>query len=488
MALTKAHNRMIEGAAVNVKDFGAVGDGVTDDTAAIQAAFDSISGAENTGYGADVAYIDLSGDTYLFSGNLYVPTNVSLSNGTLKSALATERLIWRNPYIANTGLRAYTEYWAYMTSKNSSVTFECPVIINCYIGLAFDQCKFNGVVLVNSDNLWTEFTAFTNCFFADISQTGGCIRFDGNKSGASTFSTGTGAGASDGSFGYTSFVACRIDSTAPQVGIGVVDGGLLYNAKLEFRGYTRNAAGAFLYLDSSVNKSKVHHSSFKVHLESFGAASNVISTTNDSEFWYNNGSINSASPEMIMTQSASSDLRRNDIDVWGVVLLDEAGSTVFGGTAYNTKIYTHLSKRRFEKPKFSAYRTANINFTHNTQSKVPLDTETFDIGGYFDSATNYRFQPKTAGYYQISASVSASLTGVPSGFYCSIYKNGSMYAVGSRHSPVTGNNASSVSSLVYLNGDTDYVELYVFAFDNLATPQITGGSEKTFLTGCLVDY
>lgn len=43
MALTKVSYSMIEGATVNVLDFGAVGDNVADDTAAIQAAINSIS-------------------------------------------------------------------------------------------------------------------------------------------------------------------------------------------------------------------------------------------------------------------------------------------------------------------------------------------------------------------------------------------------------------------------------------------------------------
>ena len=76
MSLTKVTYSMIDGAAVSVKDFGAVGDGVANDTSAIQAAIN---------FGNKGVYFP--DGTYLINAALTVPSNRTLfGTGTIKLA------------------------------------------------------------------------------------------------------------------------------------------------------------------------------------------------------------------------------------------------------------------------------------------------------------------------------------------------------------------------------------------------------------------
>lgn len=70
MSLTKVTYSMIDGAVVNVKDFGATGDGVTDDTAAIQAALDYVASLGGSG----IVPFRRSGGTLFFPNGTYKTT------------------------------------------------------------------------------------------------------------------------------------------------------------------------------------------------------------------------------------------------------------------------------------------------------------------------------------------------------------------------------------------------------------------------------
>jgi hypothetical protein len=139
-------------------------------------------------------------------------------------------------------------------------------------------------------------------------------------------------------------------------------------------------------------------------------------------------------------------------------------------------------------PAFSAYLLANQTpITSATFTKIQCNTEEFDTASAYDNATNYRFTPQVAGYYQVSGSLNISASVTNTGILCVIYKNGSSIKWGvymTRAS--TANDAGVVASaLVYLNGSTDYVELYGYV-DGAGTLSFIGSQQRTFFQAVLV--
>ena len=129
-------------------------------------------------------------------------------------------------------------------------------------------------------------------------------------------------------------------------------------------------------------------------------------------------------------------------------------------------------------PAFSAYQSVSQTISNSTWTKISMPNELFDTASAFDSTTNYRFQPTVAGYYQLNGQFNT--TGASTGYIqVGIYKNGAQYSTGSTapiNTSVGGMGITSV--LVYLNGSTDYVELYAWQNSGgpLGTLQLVGAN------------
>lgn len=135
-------------------------------------------------------------------------------------------------------------------------------------------------------------------------------------------------------------------------------------------------------------------------------------------------------------------------------------------------------------PVFSAYRSGAQSITTTTWTKVQVNAETFDPDSAFDATTNYRFQPTVAGYYRINGAVNFTSTGSVMACGAAIYKNGAIASPPS-YAPLSGVAAMSVSTLVYLNGSSDYVELWAH-LNSSGTINIAGGADATAMSGHLV--
>ena len=86
MALTKVSYSMIDGAYINVRDFGAVGDGVADDSAAIQAAIDEAEAQQiSNNYPGSGAAVN-GGPTVYFPIGVY-RVNSGLTTGSMRTVV-----------------------------------------------------------------------------------------------------------------------------------------------------------------------------------------------------------------------------------------------------------------------------------------------------------------------------------------------------------------------------------------------------------------
>ena len=116
-------------------------------------------------------------------------------------------------------------------------------------------------------------------------------------------------------------------------------------------------------------------------------------------------------------------------------------------------------------PAFSAYFSGNPGLSANTQTKIAANTELFDTNSCYDATTNYRFTPTVTGYYIVTL-FATIYTGTNQASFTkriSIYKNGSVYKEASfdgNFAYSNNNHTMSITSLVYCNGTTDYIEGY----------------------------
>jgi hypothetical protein len=134
-------------------------------------------------------------------------------------------------------------------------------------------------------------------------------------------------------------------------------------------------------------------------------------------------------------------------------------------------------------PAFSAYAGSSTTLTNNAETKVLFDTEEFDTNSNFASS---RFTPTVAGYYQINAAIRIQSVASGNTVYIVLHKNGSAYKLGNLViQPNTADPIFVVTSVVYMNGSTDYLEIY--GFQNSGSTKTTQASSgTTYFNGAMI--
>ncbi len=130
-------------------------------------------------------------------------------------------------------------------------------------------------------------------------------------------------------------------------------------------------------------------------------------------------------------------------------------------------------------PAFSASPSTTQSVTSGVYTKITLGTENFDTNDNFASS---RFTPTVAGYYFLSGVLYATFSSGAAYVWPVVYKNGTLVIGGTSQGVASSvDGMGTVNGLVYMNGSTDYVELYAYLGGTTPVAQSTYTQFSGFL-------
>ena len=150
-------------------------------------------------------------------------------------------------------------------------------------------------------------------------------------------------------------------------------------------------------------------------------------------------------------------------DGYAVILEDATANAFDGGPFLLSQAPISVAN-----PAFRVGLSASQNLSHSTYTKLNYTFVQYDVGGYYDNTTNYRYQPTIAGYYQFNAAQLEGSNLDVYDFILAFYKNGASWLQSRLRVIIPGTTNEDVyasvlhvNDVIHMNGTTDYLEVYM---------------------------
>ena len=141
----------------------------------------------------------------------------------------------------------------------------------------------------------------------------------------------------------------------------------------------------------------------------------------------------------------------------GTITIGQSGETI------NTPSGATITGVATNVPAFEAVGVAT-NISDATTTKLQFTTERIDTDSCYDNSSTSRFTPTVAGKYYIysTCQLRCDTSNTVDGCFLHIYKNGSYVtkAAQENQSSRQFGNCLTTSTIVDMNGSSDYVEVY----------------------------